>query len=156
VDKPKEDMVFVARNRKARYDFAVSETIEAGIELKGSEVKSIREGKLNLADAYAIVEGNQVILRNLHITPYKMSGEPLDPDRPRRLLLHKREIVKLSVKTLQRGLTLIPLALYFRGKRLKIELGLAVGRKKYDKRQVIAEAEAKRRIDRAKRRDLDH
>ena len=150
----KDELQFVARNRKARHDYEITETIEAGIELRGSEVKSIREGKINLSDAYALVEGGQVVLRNMNITPYRMATtEAIDPLRPRRLLLHKKEIRKLFVKTEQRGMSLIPLAVYFKGRVAKIELGLGIGRKKYDKRQVIAEAEAKRRIARATRKD---
>ncbi len=150
----KDELQFVARNRKARHDYEITETIEAGIELRGSEVKSIREGKINLSDAYALVERGQVVLRNMNITPYKMAtAEAIDPLRPRRLLLHKKEIRKLFVKTEQRGMALIPLAVYFKGRVAKIELGLGIGRKKYDKRQVIAEAEAKRRIARATRKD---
>ena len=155
MDQPEKELVFVARNRKARHEYTIEDTLEAGIELQGCEVKSIREGKISLSDAYAIIERGQVILRNLHINPYKLATQyQPDPLRPRRLLLHKREIRKLSIKTEQRGMALIPLAVYFKGKHCKIELGLAIGRKKYDKRQAIAEAEAKRRIDRATRRDI--
>ena len=150
VDNAEQKIQHVARNRKARYEYEIVDRIEAGIELMGSEVKSIREGKINLSDAYAQVVNGQVILRNLHITPYKMaSHEPLDPLRPRRLLLHKREIARLEIKTEQRGLSLIPLAIYFRGRLCKVELGLGIGRKKYDKRQAIAKAEADRRMKRA-------
>ena len=149
-----EKIKYVVRNRKARHDYEIKSTYEAGIELKGSEVKSLREGKVNLSDAYAEVEQNQVILKNMHISPYKMAQEKLDPYRPRRLLLHKREIYKLFVHTQQRGMTLIPLSIYFKGKTAKVELALAAGRKKYDKRQAIAEAEAQRRIGKAMRKDL--
>lgn len=149
------EIQYVARNRKARHDFEITESVEAGIELKGAEVKSIREGRLNLSDSYALIEGSEVVLRNLHITPYKMyTGEPIDPDRPRRLLLHRKEITKLAVKTDQKGLTLVPLGIYFKGRRVKVELGVAIGRKKYDKRQAIAEADAKRRMDQARRKDV--
>lgn len=145
----------IAQNRRARRDFEILSTVEAGIELRGSEVKSLREGKVNLADAYAVIEGGQVVLRNLHIPKYKMAThDTLDPDRPRRLLLHRQEIRKLTARTVQRGMTLIPLALYFKGKRAKVELGLAVGRKKYDKRDAIAKAEADRRIKQALKKDL--
>ena len=109
---------------------------------------------MNLSDAYAVVEGGQVFLRNLHISPYKMAQESIDPLRPRRLLLHKREIRKLYVQSEQKGLTLIPLSIYFKGKVAKIELAVAAGRKKYDKRQAIAKAEADRRIRRATQKDL--
>ena len=144
----------VARNRKARYSYEIVSKLEAGIELRGTEVKSIREGKINLADSYATIEAGQVFLKNLHITPYSMaSGTEIDPTRPRRLLLHKREIGKLTVKTQQRGMSLIPLAVYFKGKHVKIELALAVGRKKFDKRQAIAKDEADRRMKQAVRRE---
>ena len=112
-------------------------------------MKSIREGKINLSDSYALIENGQVILKNLHITPYKMSHETIDPTRDRRLLLHKKEIRKLAVKIDQRGMALIPLAVYFKGRNCKVELGLGIGRKKYDKREAISEADAKRRINRA-------
>lgn len=154
MSSPEDDRQIVARNRKALHDFTIHERFEAGIELLGAEVKSVREGKLNLSDAYAQVEKGQIVLRHLHITPYKMAAnESLDPDRTRRLLLHRREIAKLTIKTDQRGFSLIPLALYFKGGKLKVELGLGEGKKKFDKREAIAEADAKRRIDRARRRD---
>ncbi|MFZ5980443.1 MAG: SsrA-binding protein SmpB [Candidatus Zixiibacteriota bacterium] len=149
-----EQIRYIARNRKARHDYQIKSSLEAGVELRGSEVKSLRDGKVNLADAYADVEENQVWLKNLHISPYKMATESLDPYRNRRLLLHKREILKLQAHIQQKGMTLIPLAIYFKGKRVKIELGLAIGRKKYDKRQAIAKAEADRKINRAIRKDL--
>jgi SsrA-binding protein len=151
----KEPTAFIARNRKARHDYEIKSTIEAGISLVGSEVKSLREGKVNISDAYASVEGGQVFLRNLHISPYKMaSNENHDPMRPRRLLLHKREIRKLQAQTEQKGMTLIPLSIYFKGKNVKIELAVATGRKKYDKRDAIAKSEADKRIKRAMRKDL--
>ena len=144
---------YVARNRKARYEYEIHSKLEAGIELKGSEVKAIREGKVNLSDAYAIVEHGEVILKNLHIPPYHMAPDNHEPLRPRRLLLHKREIRKLFAQTVQKGLTLVPLAIYFKRNMVKVELAVAAGRKKYDKRQAIAEHEAERRIRRATRRD---
>ncbi|MCP4684895.1 MAG: SsrA-binding protein SmpB [bacterium] len=150
----RDNKQIVTRNRKARYSYEIVSTLEAGIELRGTEVKSIREGKVNLADSYALVQDGQVYLKNLHITPYSMaSGTEDDPTRPRRLLLHKREITKLTIKTQQRGLSLIPLAVYFRGKHVKIELALAVGRRKFDKRQAIAKEEADRRIKQAVRKE---
>lgn len=150
----KEDIKYVVRNRKARHDYAIQETLEAGIELKGSEVKSLRDGKAQMSDAYALVENGQVILRNLNITPYKMSSDPLDPIRPRRLLLHAKQIRRFSAETDQKGKTLVPLAIYFKGRLAKVELAIAVGRKKYDKRDAIAKAESERRIRRAMRKDL--
>jgi SsrA-binding protein len=151
--KDSEEKRYIVRNRKARHDYEIKDTYEAGIELKGSEVKSLREGKVNLADAYAIVEHGEVILKNLHISPYKMATENHDPTRPRRLLLHKREIRKLFALTEQKGFTLIPLGLYFRKNLAKVELAVAIGRKKYDKRQAIAEADAEKRIKQALRKN---
>jgi SsrA-binding protein len=151
--KDPDDIRFIARNRKAKRDYEIKSRLEAGIELKGSEVKSLRDGKVNLSDSYAAVENGEVILKNLHISPYKMSQEDHDPLRPRRLLLHKREIRKLFIQTEQKGLTLIPLSIYFKGKVAKIELAVAAGRRKYDKRQAIAKAEADRKIKRAVRRN---
>ncbi|MDH4157821.1 MAG: SsrA-binding protein SmpB [candidate division Zixibacteria bacterium] len=150
----KEEIRYVVRNRKARHDYEIKSSLEVGIELQGSEVKSIREGKVNLSDAYATVENGEVILKNLHISAYKMARENHDPLRPRRLLLHKREIRKMTIQTEQRGMTLVPLSVYFRGRNVKIELAVAVGRKKYDKRQAIARQEASRRIKKALKRDL--
>jgi SsrA-binding protein len=152
---PGDEIHVVTRNRKARHEYEIVDSVEAGIELRGSEVKSIREGKVSLNEAYAIVQNGQVMLISMHINPYKMSSQQeLDPLRSRRLLLHKKEIRKLFAKTEQKGMTLVPLSLYFKGKHAKIELGLGIGRKKYDKRQAIAEAEAKRRINRATQRDM--
>ncbi len=144
----------IVRNRKARHDYEITATLEAGISLLGSEVKSMREGKANISDAYAEISNGEVLLKNLHISPYKMSSENNhDPLRIRRLLLHKREIRKLKAKTEQKGMTLIPLSIYLKGKVFKIELSLAVGRKKYDKREVIAKADAARRIKSALKKD---
>jgi len=152
--EPKDKTHVVTRNRKARYTYEIVSTLEAGIELMGTEVKSIREGKINLADSYATIEGGQVYLKNLHITPYSMASDTTaDPTRSRRLLLHKREIGKLTIKTQQRGMALIPLTVYFKGKHVKIELALAVGRRKFDKRQAIAKEEADRRIKQAVRKE---
>ncbi len=148
------DIRYIAQNRKARHDYEIRYRLEAGIELLGSEVKSIRDRKVNLSDSHAVVERGEVILKNLHISPYKMAQEQHDPRRPRRLLLHKSEIRKLLAQTQEKGLTLIPLSIYFKGKVAKIELAVAAGRKKYDKRQAIAKAEANRKIKRALRRDI--
>lgn len=146
---------YVARNRKARHDFHIRSTYEAGIELQGSEVKSIREGKINLSDAYAVIERGQVFLKNLHISPYKQAADDNhDPLRTRRLLLHKREIRKLRVQTEIKGFTLIPTAIYFKNNLAKIELAVAIGRKKYDKRQLIDKDEARRKMKRATQKDL--
>ena len=151
--KENDDRRYVVRNRKARHDFEIKDTYEAGIELRGSEVKSLREGKVNLSDAYATIEAGEVILKNLHISPYKMASDNHEPTRPRRLLLHRREIRKLFAMTEQKGFTLVPLGIYFRKNLAKVELAVAVGRKKYDKRQAIAEADAEKRIKQALRKN---
>jgi len=154
VMKEDDERKYVTRNRKAFYDYEILDRWEAGIALTGSEVKSIRDGKVNISDAYAVVQSDGVILHHLNITPYKMAGqENHDPTRPRRLLLNKREIAKLRVQTEQKGNTLIPLGIYLSGGRVKIELALAIGRKKYDKREAIAKADADRRIRNATARE---
>ena len=149
-----ENITMVARNRKARKDYQINDTIEVGIELIGTEVKSLRSGKINISDAYAFVSEGELMLKNLHISPYEMANvDHHDPLRTRRLLAHKREIKKLFIQTEQKGMTLIPLAIYFKGRVAKIELAIAVGRRKYDKRQEIAKAEADRRMKQALKRD---
>ena len=141
----------VVRNRRANYQYEILEKIEAGLVLVGSEVKSLRAGKVNLADAYATPRGNEVFLLNLHIAPYDhVSFDPPAPTRPRKLLLHRRQIGRLIGKVTERGLTLVPLAIYFRGGVAKVELGLARGKHKYDKRRAIADRDSKREIDRAR------
>ena len=156
MEQDNDKIKVVVRNRKARFDYQIIATVEAGIALHGSEVKSLREGKVQMADAYAVVEDGQVLLKNLHISPYKQTGEDgHDPARTRRLLLHRTEIRKLQAKTEQQGQTLIPLSIYFKGKHAKVELALAIGRKKYDKRQAVAKAEADRRIKQATRKNTE-
>lgn len=145
----------IVTNRKAYRDYEIVDKREAGIELKGSEVKSIRAGKVNISDSYASIENGEVILYNLHISPYEYADERgYDPKRPRRLLLHKKEIKRLFGATMEKGFTLIPLRLYFKGPRVKIELGTARGRKKYDKREQIAKKEAERAIERAQKKTI--
>jgi len=138
----------IANNKKARHDYFIEETYEAGIALKGTEVKSIRLGRVNLKDGYAEVDKGEVILYNVHISPYEKGNIfNVDPVRPRKLLLHKREIRKLIGYTTQQGYTLIPLKLYINNRGLvKIELAVAKGKKLYDKRQSIAKRDAERRI----------
>ncbi len=148
-----EDRKYVARNRKAHFNYDIKSRIEAGIELMGSEVKSLRAGKVNLSDSYALIENNEIYLKKLHISPYKQAQDSIDPLRTRRLLLHKREIRKLFIQTEQKGATLIPLSIYFKNNLVKIELAIAVGRKKYDKRQAIEKADADRKIRRTTRRN---
>ena len=130
----------VATNRRARHKFELVEKMEAGIELRGSEVKSLRNGKAQMADAYAVVEKGEVWLRKLHIPPYEpASRENHEPERPRKLLLHRAEIERLVGKTAQSGLTLIPTRIYFKGARAKVELALARGKEGRDRRREIAE-----------------
>ncbi|KAB3530178.1 SsrA-binding protein SmpB [Alkaliphilus serpentinus] len=137
----------IATNKKARHDYFVEETYEAGIELKGTEVKSIRLGKINIKDGHARVENSEVFLYNIHISPYEKGNIfNVDPLRPRKLLLHKREIRKLIGYVQQKGYTLIPLSVYLKNGRIKVELGVAIGKKLYDKRHDIAKRDAQRRI----------
>jgi SsrA-binding protein len=140
----------VATNRQASFRYHLLERLEAGIVLQGSEVKSLREGAVQLKDAYAEVRDGEVWLRNMHIAPYKpAAGENHDPDRPRKLLLHRREIERLVGKTAERGLTLVPTRVYFSGPRAKVELALARGKEMHDKRRAIKERETRREIERA-------
>jgi SsrA-binding protein len=136
-------------NRRARYDYFVLDTYEAGIMLAGAEVKSIREGKSNLTDAYGRVQNGEVWLHGMHISPYEYSRGELDPIRPRKLLLHHREIDAIARATADKGATLVPLRLYFKEGRVKIELAVAKGKRSYDKRHAIAERDANREADRA-------
>lgn len=143
----------VAVNRKALHDYFIEDTYEAGIALTGSEIKSVRRGKLNLRDSYARVEGGEVWLLNSHISPNDESGRYFnhEPLRPRKLLLHRREIDSLIGKVQASGLTLVPLRMYFKRGRAKLELAVARGKRQYDKREAIAEREAAREIERALR-----
>jgi len=139
----------VAQNKKARHDYFIEEAYEAGIELTGTEVKSIRLGKVNLRDSYAYIKDSEVFISGMHISPYEQGNiYNKDPLRDRRLLLHKYEINKLIGYTQQKGLTLVPLQVYFKNGRVKIELAVARGKKLYDKRQDISERDAKREIER--------
>lgn len=140
----------VATNKKARHDFFIEDTYEAGIELVGTEVKSIRMGKVNLRDSYAAVKNGELFLMGVHISPYEKGNIfNKDPLRTRRLLMHKREINKLQAWVQQDGYALIPLSVYFKNARVKIEVGLCKGKKNYDKRDAAAKRDAKRDIDRA-------
>jgi len=136
-------------NRRARHDYLVLDTFECGIVLKGAEVKSIREGRATLADAYARVEDGEVWLHGMHVTPYSYSRGELEPLRRRKLLLHHRQIDELARATAERGVTLVPLRLYFKEGRAKIELAVARGKRAYDKRHAIAERDARREAERA-------
>lgn len=148
---PKQAGVKVsAQNRKAFHDYFVLERFEAGIELSGTEVKSIRAGTLNLKDAYCIVKDGEIFVRAMHISPYEKGNIfNRDPVRLRRLLMHKREIMKLSEKAQKEGLALIPLSVYFRDSRVKLELGLCQGKKLHDKRETDAARGAQREMERA-------
>jgi SsrA-binding protein len=140
-------------NRQAYHDYFVESTVEAGISLVGTEIKSIREGKVNLRGSYALVRNGEIWLENAHIAVYEHGNRyNHDPMRNRKLLLHRREIAQLEAKVATKGLTLIPLKLYLKGGRAKIELGLARGKKLYDKREAIAEREVKREIERVVRK----
>lgn len=147
-------MKLVANNKKARHDFFIEDTYEAGIVLTGTEIKSVRMGKVSIKESYAKVEREEIILHGMNISPYEQGNRfNVDPVRPRKLLLHKREIRKLIGYTTQEGLTLVPLRMYIndRGKA-KIELAVARGKKNYDKRHDIAKRDADRRMQQAKRR----
>jgi len=137
------------RNRRARYNYEILETFECGIMLEGSEVKSLRDGKASLQDSYARIRDHEVWLHGMHVAPYPFSRDELDPVRPRKLLLHRREIDELTRQTAERGMTLVPLQLYFKDHRVKVELGVARGKRTYDKRRTLAERDARRDIDRA-------
>lgn len=143
----------VIKNRKAYHEFYVLENIECGIELRGTEVKSLRQGRANLKDAWCSVD-SEVYVKGMHISPYEQGNRfNTDPIRPRRLLLHKREIRRLSLEVKRQGLTLIPLKLYFVKGKAKLEIGLCKGKKLHDKRAVAAEKESKRAVERAVKLD---
>ncbi len=140
----------ITTNRKARHDYQILETIEAGIALVGTEVKSLRAGRVNLKDSYAEIRAGEIFLVGAHISPYEEGNSfNHEPERQRRLLLHRREILRFGTKTREKGLTLVPLRMYFKSNRVKVELGLARGKRAYDKRQAIAKRDAKRELDRA-------
>jgi len=142
-------MDVIATNRKARHDYHILQTIEAGIVLTGTEVKSLRLGRANLKDSYARVEGGELFLYNMHISPYEQGNRyNPDPKRRRKLLLHSYEIRRLVGKVQEKGLTLVPLKLYFNRGNAKVELALARGKKEYDKRRAIAERDARREMER--------
>ena len=144
------DSKVISVNRKAYHDYYIEESFEAGIVLKGSEIKSIREGKVSLRDAYARPENGELWLYNSHIASYSAASyNTHEPTRPRKLLLHRKEIDSLTGKVMQKGLTLVPLRLYIKDGVAKIELGVARGKRVYDKREAIARRDAERQIDRA-------
>ena len=148
----KKGTKIIAQNRKARHDYFVDETYEAGIALFGTEVKSIRQGSVNLKDSYCSIKNGELFVIGMHVSPYEKGNifnrEPL---RDRKLLMHKREIMKLNGLIAQKGYTLVPLSLYFSGKNVKVELGLCRGKKLYDKRDALAEKQTNRELDRRMR-----
>lgn len=148
--KKNESVKIACENRKARHDYFIHEAYEAGIELFGTEVKSLRAGKANLKDSYAEIKNGELFLQNMHISPYEQGNifnhEPL---RSKRLLMHKSEILKLFGRTKEKGFTLVPLKIYFKKGRAKVELALASGKHTYDKRQDLAAKAAKREVERA-------
>ncbi len=145
-----EHIKVVANNKKARHDYHIIETVEAGLVLTGSEIKAIRAGQVNLRDGYALIREGQTWLLNVHISPYKQASyQNHEPRRERKLLLHRREINRLTGKLQEKGLTLVPLRLYLKDSWAKVELGLGQGKKLYDKRQSLRERDDKRQMDRA-------
>ena len=151
---PTKERRLIAQNKKARHDYFVDETFEAGIELFGTEVKSLRQGRVNLKDSYCSFKDGEIFALGVHISPYEKGNifnkEPL---RPKKLLMHKREIVRLASKAAEKGFSVIPLSLYFSGSRVKMEIGLCRGKKLYDKREDMARADAKRDMERAYKND---
>ena len=142
----------IATNRRALHEYEILETVEAGLVLRGTEVKSLRAGQVTFKDAYATVRNDEGWLIGCHISPYSHGTDANhDPERDRKLLLHRRQVIRLLGKTAERGLTLVPLRLYFKDGRAKVELGLARGRKLHDKRSAIREREVKREMDKAAR-----
>lgn len=142
----------VALNRKARHDYFVESTLEAGIELRGTEVKSMRMGQMNLKDSYASVDKDELWVYGMHVSPYeKGSFSNTDPMRPKKLLVHRYEILKLEQQVMKKGLTLVPLSVYLKNGRMKVELGVCRGKKSFDKRDSIAERDVKREIARTMR-----
>ena len=153
--KRKVDPGDVASNRRARHRYELLDRFEAGIELVGTEVKSLRQGKAQIGDAYAAVERGEVWLRGAHIPPYEpASSENHDPERPRKLLLHRHEIERLIGRTQRRGLTLVPTRIYFKGSRAKVELALARGKEQRDRRREIRDRDTQREVEREHRQRL--
>ena len=150
---PKSDIKIIAVNRKARFNYFIEDEYEAGLVLKGTEVKSLRLGKANLKDAYARVQNGEVFVHQMHIAPYPFAYyENHDPVRVRKLLLHKREIKKLYAKVNEKGHSLIPLKLYFKDGKAKVTIALAKGKRKYDKREAIKRRDEQRDLDRERKR----
>jgi SsrA-binding protein len=152
-----ENIKVVATNRKAYHDYSIEETHEAGLVLTGTEIKSVRAGSVNLKDAYALIKDGEAWLLNVHISPYEpASRQNVDPERTRKLLLHRFEINRLMGRVQEKGLTIVPLRLYLKKNRAKVELALVRGKRQYDKREAIAKRESDREIQRAlKERERD-
>ena len=150
--KKESGIKIVSENRKARHDYFIHESYEAGLVLTGTEVKSLRAGKVNLKDSYARIDGGELMLHHMHISPYEQGNRfNHEPLRVRKLLMHRAEINKLIGKTREKGFTLVPLKIYFARGRAKLELGLATGKHTYDKRQDLAAKDAKREMERVLR-----
>jgi SsrA-binding protein len=146
----------ITSNRRATHDYEILETFEAGLVLRGPEVKSLREGRANLSDSYAVLRRGEAFLVNAHVSPYEKAGrDNPEPRRERKLLMHRAELSRLGPKLAERGFTLIPLSLYFKAGRAKVELGLARGKKQYDKRQTLKKREQEREMERATRASRD-
>ncbi|HAA4852477.1 TPA_asm: SsrA-binding protein [Listeria monocytogenes] len=147
---PKGDGKLVAQNKKARHDYAIEETFEAGIVLQGTEIKSVRNARVNLKDSYARIDRGEIFLHNMHISPYEQGNRyNHDPLRTRKLLLHKKQISRLIGETKESGYSIVPLKMYIKDGYAKVLIGVARGKKKYDKRQDLKQKEAKRDIERA-------
>ena len=147
---PQKGVKVIAQNRKARHDYFVEETYEAGLELKGTEVKSIRLGQVNLKDSFAQVRGGELFVEGMHISPYEKGNiYNVNPMRPKRLLMHKAEIRKLEQAVMQKGLALIPLSIYLKDGRMKLEVAICRGKKLYDKRDTLAKRDAERDMERS-------
>lgn len=143
----KDNIKIVASNRRARHEYFIEDTIEAGLVLKGTEVKSIRQGRINVRESYATIENGEAYIYNMHISPYEQGNiHNVDPTRRRKLLLHKREIRRLHAAIAQKGYTLVPLSVYIKNGLVKLELATAKGKKLYDRRQEIAKRDAERRM----------
>ena len=151
-----EHIKIIANNKKARHDYHLSDEVEAGIVLKGTEVKSIREGRVTIKDSYAEIKNGEVFLRQLHISPYTFAYyDNHDPLRSRKLLLHNSEIKRLIGKTKERGFTIVPLKVYFKNGKVKVQIALAKGKKLYDKRETLKERDVNRELDRARKKYKD-
>lgn len=145
----KNESIEIAQNKKAYHDYEILETIEAGIALKGTEIKSVREHSVNLKDSFVLIRGNQPTVHNIHISPYDFGNiYNHEPERVRRLLLHKKEILKLSLQIAQKGCTIIPLKMYIKGQYAKLLLGVAKGKKSHDKRSSLRERDIRRDVER--------